>query len=63
MIASTEQQVVIAATPTRLHITTRAIVPRAKIDTLRFPANTSRIRTRMELFEKASAIKSKIRLV
>jgi hypothetical protein len=63
MIVSTEQSTVIAIMPIRPHIATNAIVPKAKTDTLEFRVNTARIRKRIELFEKASAMNSRIRLV
>jgi hypothetical protein len=63
MMASTEQPTVVAKTPIRLHIATKAMVPKDNIDTFEFPANTPRIRTRIELFERASAMNSRIRLV
>ena len=52
-----------AMTPIRPQIETKAMVPKAKTDTLEFCVKTLRIRTSMELFEKARATKSRIRLV
>jgi hypothetical protein len=63
MMASAEQPSVVARTPIRPHIATKAMAPKAEMDTLWLCVNTPRIRTRIELFEKASAMKSRIRLV